>query len=79
MSLLFIAKGVTIGIISILGSAALITIILNLVSPQKKQCGFDNIIAHKLENGDTPISCVIQYLKLTNSVSQDFNKGGKND
>lgn len=81
MSLTLIFKGVLIVIGSIFILITVPTIIkkfLTLIDRRKvKNCS--NIIAHKLDDGDTQPELLLEHLKLINIKTQKFNKKGQNE
>ena len=81
MSVTLIFKGVLIVIGSIFILITVPTIIkkfLTLIDRRKlKNCS--NIIAHKLDDGDTQPELSSKHLKLINIKTQKFNKKGQNE
>lgn len=81
MSLIFIFKFILAGLGGIIGITIVANAILKVLisNDMRKMESWPNIIAHKLDDGDTQPELLPEHLKLINIKKQKFNKKDQNE
>lgn len=81
MSLIFIFKFILTGLGGIIGITIVANAILKVLisNDMRKMESWPNIIAHKLDDGDTQPELLPEHLKLINIKKQKFNKKDQNE